>query len=155
MIFLKMGKKGLFWAKSLAEYQRISNEKPKNSTKVQISIYSVFCTCKPGYHINQAFIHLGPLLHLGSNFVTLGTFITFRVGQCQSMAERQSQSFLLAFPSSTGLPLCKQAIAITTCKAGFFSVVFFFCLMFVFHVFIFSGRSDEERPLDRRFGTDN
>ena len=74
MIFLKMGKKGLFWAKSLAEYQRISNEKPKNSTKVQISIYSVFCTCKPGYHINQAFIHV-----LRNHKLGIPTTTTYRI----------------------------------------------------------------------------
>lgn len=55
---LKMEKKGLYLAKALAGYQRVSKEEPKRSTKIEISILSAFRTRKPSYHTNQAFIHL-------------------------------------------------------------------------------------------------
>ena len=68
-----LGKERSFLGESkLAGYQRISNKEPKRSTKVQNCIYSVFCKCKPNYHTNHAFTHLGPLLHLGPNLLHLG-----------------------------------------------------------------------------------
>ena len=49
---LKMGKKGLNWAKALPEYQRILNEDPKEVLKYK-SPFEVYFARKPSCHHNQ------------------------------------------------------------------------------------------------------
>ena len=51
--FLKMGKKGLNWAKALPEYQKILNEEPKEVLKYK-SPFEVYFARKPSSHTNRA-----------------------------------------------------------------------------------------------------
>ena len=46
----------------------------------------MYLSHKPSYHTSQAFIHLGPLLHLGSKDVTRRTFITFEASTIRARA---------------------------------------------------------------------